>query len=293
MTTPSTNTDGSSDGDGDQELTDDRARAASALEEQIAAADTIVAETRLALANGIGLPDDVSAFVEPTQDEAREQSIESFAASMETEMPPLEGQERRRADVLVALSGVLSSEDFLEALEALADRVRNVQQFENKPRHGERSLSALTMAEDILRALQLAIGSNDAELLKGIHERSVAGIRNKAIAIHTGVAVRMKRGFGQQLVLLLESTDGLHENEVAARIADAAIWRDCPVAPQLRSLNRQHRFLMPRVESWVAKEWSARRQGLEAGKVHYADLGRSLLRALGVDEQEARNALKA
>jgi hypothetical protein len=224
----------------------------------------------------------------------RSSRIERYAAEMTV---GADSQSRRRDEMLVGLSGVLSHADFLEALEALADRVRNVQQFEGHPRHGEDTPSDLTRAEDVLRSLHAALLGGSADLLSDLHKPAVAALRNepelKAVAIKTGAAVRKTRDFGRHLRQLLESLDGSTEGDVATRIADSAIWRDCPLSYGLAGLTSQHAFLMPHVESWVLTVWRERRQGMDAGVPDFPDLCRSLLRELGVDEQDARNALRS
>jgi hypothetical protein len=210
----------------------------------------------------------------------------------------------RHDRMLIGIDGVLAREDFLSALQALTDRLRNVQQFGGQPRHGERSPSDLTIAEDVLRALHFALSKPDADLLKLLHVPAVAALRAtsglSAIALETGAAVRMARGFGAQLVELVTAQESSPNADVAAQIASSPIWRDCPLTTvrpgsnmvgALRGLTVGHRILMPMLVRWVDEAWSTRRQGLDADTVDYVDIARALLRTLGVDAQDAANAV--
>src|SRR5450432_2290638 len=115
--------------------------------------------------------------------------------------------EERLNSITLAIGSVRTWRDFTEALNLLAGRVRNVQQFEGKPRQGELSPSDLTRSEEILRALHYALTAQDESALRALHGPAVATLAaacgsdgRDAIGMQTGLMTREPTGFGAALV---------------------------------------------------------------------------------------------
>jgi hypothetical protein len=206
---------------------------------------------------------------------------------------PVATPTQRYKRLQLGLTAVRTRSEFLIALEGLAGCVRNVQQQERLPRHGEAAPSNLTMVEDVLRALHAALGDNDTRTVKQIHERAVAALRDPGgskrqgvAVVKSGASVRRKEHFGDSLIRLVKGLPQDGDVSVVARaILDAPIWLDGPFA-SLRGLRNKNLKLKPKIEAWVKKRWAMR-----AGRVDYTLLARSLLRDLGVTGKAASNTI--
>lgn len=206
-----------------------------------------------------------------------------------------EFDEERRAAMIRGIDGCQTWEDFVEALEQLASRTRQVQQNENKPRHGERprAPSDLTQADAVLRALHYALVAGDDELLRELYNPAVTTLRKAdgtdgrdAIAAQSGIAVRKLVDFGERVLTLVRTLPGeASDDEIERTIAGEGFWRDCPF-PELRGVVPGHAIQSPRVRGWIL-EWRERDR-LEPDHV---GLARRLLRDLGVPDGAARKAI--
>lgn len=198
--------------------------------------------------------------------------------------------EERLAAITLGLGSVRTWHDFNEALTLLAGRVRNVQQLERHPRHGESMPSDLTRSEEILRALHYALTAADEGALRSLHNAAIATLASdpgsdgrNAIGVETGLTTRTPARFGVALLAtLVDFPLGLAEDAIVTHLANAPIWKDCPF-PRLRTLIPGHRLHEPKLRAWVADQWITR---TEMGPSD-AHLARSLLEALGVSEAEA------
>lgn len=203
--------------------------------------------------------------------------------------PALTKEEKRLARQVLAIGSIRARSEFLDALGELARRLPNIETFSGKPgvRVGfsAKNPSDYKRAEEILEALRLAFDADPSDL-EELHVPALRQLKKRAGTDDlTGATYRKPADFGEALIRLIEEiqAQGYRGAQAAPHVANWVGWQRGPYE-RLRSLRHGHPWLYPRVEKWAEKEFETREQPNK--------LARSLLRALGLSDQQARNTAR-